>query len=597
LLCGQFTASSVFTLLKFSLRLNAHSSVKWLTEASAMHRNIHLLSLIEKEKLEELLDSFTEVTGVAAIITEVDGRPITKQSNFSGLCRNYSRSTAKGRRKCYDSDSYGGRETKRLKKGQIYECLNAGLLDCGAPIIVQGYHLANILCGQVLERPISTEIAVQRAHAIDIVDLDGYLEALKEIPIMSHKRLRSIVSLMEIITQTISELALQKFLLQQNSQQYLNKLINSVTDGIIATDAETAICVVNESGARIFGFDAQQLVGRSILSLLADEKSKETYQAKIGNNLNGHDRCELVAKNAHNQSFPVHVSISKIDLTDDRSPGYVAVIHDVSEEKQMQRMKEDLIGMLTHEMQNPILSIQKSTDLLVNETVGGLNGKQRELLNLTSGTTRQMLGLVTDFLDIYRNENGQFLLHRFSFDLNQIFREVIAQLLYFANEKHISIETKLCSAPVVFDGDWNRLIRMFVNLLDHAIKYSPEGGNIDVCCRLLTPGSKDYREVKAKLANLWRSYPSISDRQHVMVSISDRGNGFAEDFRKYRFDPFCNSKVKTGNVRKGLGLAYCNLVAEAHGGILWTTSPPARDERYSDHGCHFNLILPMHAAK
>ena len=85
-----------------------------------MNRAIHLLDVVEKEKLEKILNIFTEVTGVASIISEADGRPITKPCNFSGLCRKYSRSTTKGRRKCYDSDSYGGRETARLKKCLIY---------------------------------------------------------------------------------------------------------------------------------------------------------------------------------------------------------------------------------------------------------------------------------------------------------------------------------------------------------------------------------------------------------------------------------------------------------------------------------------------
>ena len=81
-----------------------------------MDSSYHLLDLIDKDKLEEFLEIFTEVTGIASIITEVNGRPITKAHNFKGLCGKYSRSTAEGIRKCYESDCYGGRETARLKK-------------------------------------------------------------------------------------------------------------------------------------------------------------------------------------------------------------------------------------------------------------------------------------------------------------------------------------------------------------------------------------------------------------------------------------------------------------------------------------------------
>lgn len=562
-----------------------------------MNRAIHLLDVVEKEKLEKILNIFTEVTGVASIISEADGRPITKPCNFTGLCRKYSRSTSKGRRKCYESDSYGGRETARLKKCLIYECFNAGLLDCGAPIIVQGYHLANILCGQVLEKPIDTDIAIQRARSIDIVDIDGYLKEMDKIPIMSRARLRSIVNLMEMITHTISELALQKFLLQRNSEQYLNKLINSVTDCIISTDADAIISVVNEAGSRMFDCDTQTLIGQSIFSLLADDSSKETYQARLSKKLNSNYRCELTAAKADGRTFPVQISLSKLSATTKKEPGYVAVIRDITEEKQMERMKEDLIGMLTHDLQNPVLSVQKAIELLVSETVGGLNSNQMEMLNLALGTSRQLLGMVTDFLDIYRNENGQFLLSKFSFDLNQILRNAINQLVFFAQDKRISIRPKLTSAPVVLKGDRNRLTRVFANLLDNAIKFSPEGGEIEVNCRLLNADNGEDREVKEKLAELWGPHRSNSDVNHVMISITDQGHGIPKESQKYIFDKFFTSKTRTGIGRRGLGLglAFCKLVMEAHGGFIWPKSPLNKGKRRRDQGCQFNLILPTNA--
>jgi len=286
-----------------------------------MNKSIHLLHLIDREKLEKILSIFTEVTGVASIITEVDGRPITKPHNFRELCLKYSRATEKGRAKCYDSDSYGGRETARRKECLIYECLNAGLLDCGAPIIVEGYHLANILCGQVLEKPISKEQAIRRARSIDIEDIDGYLDALAKIPIMSRERLRAIVNLMEMITQTISELALQKYLLQINSRRYLNKLINSVTDCIIATDADKAISMINESGAAMFGRESNSLIGQSITTLLANNGTEKTVFETMHFKMQRSIRSEVMAVTADKKTFPVHVSLSELSTNDEEEAG------------------------------------------------------------------------------------------------------------------------------------------------------------------------------------------------------------------------------------------------------------------------------------
>ena len=84
-----------------------------------MSQPIHLLSLISKEKLDEIMRVFTAAAGVAAVITEVDGNPITETHNFTNLCHNYCRSTERGRQKCYESDSYGGRESGRLKRETV----------------------------------------------------------------------------------------------------------------------------------------------------------------------------------------------------------------------------------------------------------------------------------------------------------------------------------------------------------------------------------------------------------------------------------------------------------------------------------------------
>ncbi|GEM_PF-6659293 len=213
-----------------------------------MNQSVHLLNLISKEKLDEILCAFTEITGIAAIISDADGRPITDPQNFTNLCQNYCRSTEKGRHKCYKSDSYGGRKSARLKKCVMHDCLNAGLLDAVSPIIVGEIHLGNILRGQVLEKPIKTEIAVQRTRAIEITNTEGYLEELENIPIMSRERFRIIINFMEVITHTISELALQKDISYKNSQRYVNKLINSVSDCIISMDVNGKLFTANKAG-------------------------------------------------------------------------------------------------------------------------------------------------------------------------------------------------------------------------------------------------------------------------------------------------------------------------------------------------------------
>jgi PAS domain S-box-containing protein len=558
--------------------------------------SIHLLDLIKQEKLDDILKVFTEVTGVASIIADVNGQPITKPHNFSVLCRNYCRSSKLGKQKCHESDSYGGQQSAKLEKRFIYKCLNAGLFDSASPIIVKNYHLATVLCGQVLDEPVPTSIITERARSIGVSDIEGYLREFEKIPLMSPERFESIVNLMEVVTQTISELALKKHLSFEYSQHYLDKLINSVSDGIISTNADTSISMVNDACANMFGHEKEKLIGQSIFSLFSDSASIRAYQKQMELSLKGNGRSELTAVDADSQYFPVQMSLSSFKTDNNKKPGYVAVLRDISEEKKIERMKNDLVGMLTHDMGNPILSIQKAIELMVNGTLGQLKPSQVEIMDLALTTSNQLLGMVTDFLDIYQNENGQFLLRKLPIDMNQMLQDGINQLKLLALEKQIVVHYDPASAPLMLNGDQTRLMRTIINIMDNAIKFSPEGGRIDVSSILI----KENDEKKAgEMINSTIFHQLKGNQQYVLTTITDHGPGIPKYYQKNIFEKFFTNNPRPNKGRRGLGLglAFCKLAIEAHEGLIWTKSPLYDDDGKKNKGSRFNFILPTNFAQ
>ncbi|MBW1724526.1 MAG: PocR ligand-binding domain-containing protein [Deltaproteobacteria bacterium] len=556
-----------------------------------MKKSIHLFDLIKQEKLDDILKVFTEVTGVASIIADVNGQPITKPHNFSVLCRNYCRSSKLGKQKCHESDSYGGQQSAKLKKRFIYKCLNAGLLDSASPIIVKDYHLATVLCGQVLDEPIPTSIVTERARSIGIRNIEGYLSEFEKIPLMSPERFESIVSLMEVVTLTISELALKKYLSFEYSQHYLDKLINSVSDSIISTNPDTTISMVNDACANMFGHEKEKLIGQSIFSLFSDSASIRAYQKQMELSLKGNGRSELTAVDADSQYFPVQMSLSSFKTDNNKKPGYVAVLRDISEEKKTERMKNDLVGMLTHDMGNPILSIQKAIELMVNGTLGQLKPNQMEIMDLALTTSNQLLGMVTDFLDIYQNENGQFLLRKLPIDMNQMLQGSINQLKILALEKQILVHYDPISTPLMLNGDQTRLMRTIINILDNAIKFSPESGRINVSSILVK--ENDDKKAGAMInPAIFRQLEG--NQQYVLITITDHGPGIPKYYQKNIFEKFFTNNPMPNKGRRGLGLglAFCKLVVEAHKGLIWTKSPLYDDDGEKNKGCCFNFILP-----
>jgi len=554
-----------------------------------LNQSIHLLSLVSKERLDEILRGFTEVAGVASVITDPNGRPLTESHNFTLFCRKYCRSTEAGRERCYESDSYGGSKALELKEPFVYRCLNSGLLDGGVPIIVDGYHLANFVCGQVKEEPIPKDEALERARAIGITDFDGYLAALENVPLMSKARLLSIVDFMAVITRSISEQALHKYLLDKQSKRYLNKLINSVSDCIMSTNYELKISMINEAGSKMFGVNNKQLPGVSLFQFLADDASKQALEAFKKTSHSGGQKIQLTARKDQ-QRFPISLALSRINSNGGGPSDYVAVVRDISAEKKVEKMKEDLVGMLTHDLGTPALSIKNAMQLLLDQMAGPLNGGQQEIIEMALNTSRQLHDMVVNFLDIYRNENGQFLLHRQDFDINRTIQEVIDQLRLFAREKRIVIHFSSRYGPSRYFGDRNRLKRTLANIVDNAIKYSLEDSAIKVCLKHLP----DLDDATAKLFPASMAERINRTRGYLVAKVTDQGYGIPEDIQPTVFEKFFSLGPGDSDSRRGLGLGlnFCKLVVEAHGGIICARTPFEVNRGKKTPGCQFVLALP-----
>jgi PAS domain S-box-containing protein len=552
-----------------------------------------LLNLFKEVDLDKVLDVFTRSTGVAAIITHIDGTPITEPYNFTTFCQNYCRCTEQGRRKCHESDRYGGRESARTRMPFIYNCLNSGLIDCAAPVIVEDHHIATILCGQALEEPLDKNLAVERARSIGILDTEGYLGALDNVPLMSRSRLLDIANLMAVITQTISEVLLGKYRLFRSSQEYLNNLINSVSDCIISTDNDHTITMVNNASTRIFGYGIDELIGKSILTLFSDDNSKKIYKEKVNPNSNNFDwRSELTAKKSDDSTFPIQISLSGItNSKNHENKGYAAVIRDVSEEKKIQHMKEGLIGMVTHDMRNPVLSIQKALQVLAGSNPD-LEESQTEILSMALATTHQLFGMANDSLDSYRSESGQFTLNKSRIDLKCIIQESINQLSYFAKDRMIDIHFNGSPGPLKLSGDQIRLTRAFVNLLDNAIKYSSIKSEITITSVL--NNGENIEELKGSIPLKYTQFMEAG-KQYILTEITDHGLGIPGKYHELVFDKFFKVKSRDHQGRKsiGLGLTVCKQIINAHDGWIWMNSPVLREKSGENKGCRFSFLLPV----
>ena len=172
--------------------------------------NIVFSDLFNLEDIQTIQDEFSAATGVASIITDPSGVPITKPSNFTRLCSSIIRNTKIGKQNCYNSDAKIG--CKCTTGPTVQPCLSGGLLDAGASIVIGNKHIANWLIGQVRTEDVNENKVLQYADTIG-VDTEEFKKAFQEVPKMSRTRFESIAKLLYTIAQELS------FKAYQNIQQ------------------------------------------------------------------------------------------------------------------------------------------------------------------------------------------------------------------------------------------------------------------------------------------------------------------------------------------------------------------------------------------
>jgi two-component system LytT family sensor kinase len=180
-----------------------------------VYHDLTLADIVNVKVLQEIQDKFSEATGLAAVIVDSAGQPVTEPSNFTRLC-NMIRSTPEGLARCMGSDDCGGRMAAQQLCPSVYRC-HSGLIDLGAPIRLNQQHLGGFLAGQVLLPQDGAEVAGDVLNRLKDLSLDdtAILEMLAEIRVVPEERVRAAADLLYIMTNYIVEIAMANIAQQQ----------------------------------------------------------------------------------------------------------------------------------------------------------------------------------------------------------------------------------------------------------------------------------------------------------------------------------------------------------------------------------------------
>jgi len=224
--------------------------------------------------------------------------------------------------------------------------------------------------------------------------------------------------------------------------------------------------------------------------------------------------------------------------------------------EELEKLRDNLTDMIVHDLRTPLSSVIVGMRML--DSLGDLNDDQREMANISISGGETLLGMVNDLLDVEKMESGTMQLECSELNVSQLIDVSVAQVASLSDEKKLKVVKDIGPNVTVFRGDENKLIRTLVNLLGNAIKFTPEQGTITADVRL----GRDPRMLE--------------------FSISDTGEGIPEEAFERIFEKFGQvAERQAGRMMStGLGLTFCKLAVEAHGGQIGVESTTGQGSRF-----------------
>ncbi len=336
-------------------------------------------------------------------------------------------------------------------------------------------------------------------------------------------------------------------------------VIDYFTDGVIIFGVGNKVSLINPQAEKMLDVPEKEALGKSILRLTEFSRANPLVSL-LGGGIKEIFKREL--KIGENSVVEV---TSVVMRRKGKKIGTLVILHDVSREKLVDRMKTEFVTLAAHQLRTPTSAIKWSLKMLLDGDLGDLNQGQKELLEKAYQTNNKVISLMSDLLNVAEIEEGRFLSEMELGDMEEVIKSSLDLFEHQIKTKNLNIKVgKLDKQIPQVMIDENKIKIAVKNLLDNAISYTEEGGKITVLL-----GQKE-------------------NSKEVQVEVRDNGMGIPANQQDEVFKKF----FRADNVKKvetegtGLGLYITKNIIEAHGGRIWFRSEEGK-------GTSFYFTLPV----
>ncbi|MGN1125623.1 MAG: ATP-binding protein [Candidatus Gastranaerophilaceae bacterium] len=402
---------------------------------------------------------------------------------------------------------------------------------------------------------ITVQNGIERSNLIDkLHEKISELEvAKKELEKYSH-------NLEELVAEKTADLV------QAHSK--LKSIITNCADGIIISDKKGHIEQANPATENLSGLSESNLLNTNLSELVFGKNLVEVFNDCIEDGETVLRDCYLINRLSEKQ-IPVEISFAMIatEEIENNTPNqkFVGVIRDVSVQKETDRLRDDFIATLTHDMRTPLTAAIQTLNFFLDGTVGNLNERQHMLLSTMKLNNEGLLGLVNSLLTVYKFDAGKVELVKSNFNAKELVMQRYEELKPLADKKNLDF--KVTFEPdddLIITADRQEIGRVIANLCGNAVNYTNVGGKIEII-------------VKEQAGDF-------------LFSVTDTGNGIPKEDIPHLFKRFSQGTSKKRSTGTGLGLYLSRQIVEAHGGKIWLESK-------INQGSEFSFILTDVVAK
>ena len=337
-------------------------------------------------------------------------------------------------------------------------------------------------------------------------------------------------------------------------QSKLETVLSNMADGVIVTDKEGNISLANHAAEKLFGFRAEAIISKTVIEVTHDHEIDNLAKRCLARGEQLNSQIELT-------SAGKYLRVIAIPITGKVLSGCLLLLQDLTEMRNLQTMRQELVGNISHDLRTPLAGIKIMVETLRE---GAIDDKKAAIDFLTriENEVDRLTQMVSELTELSRIEAGSVELKKEAVNLNELVNEAIMQLSPLANKQNITLNTVLSKTLPSAKGDRDRISQTITNLIHNAIKFNRTSGNVTII--------------------------TSSDDKAITVKVIDTGIGIPKANLPHVFERFYKADKSRANSGSGLGLAIAKHTIEAHGGIIWAQSEEGK-------GSTFSFTIPINS--